>query len=171
MSFPVGASPSRRTLKEFKQTKAVELYLQGYSQIEIEAKLTEMGYPADRSIISRYITDARKEWREKRMQDMDAILEKELAALEKMERDTAELFDRFKPFDDENDLDVFMASKEAAEWIKARLKIMEQRYKLLGLNKPIKLDVESKNENVNVNAEQSDAIRSEILSRLSPKSE
>lgn len=170
MSFPVGASPRRRTLKEFKQTKAVELYLAGYSQIEIEEELTRLGYPADRSIISRYIKEAREEWKEKRMQDIDEILDRELAALSKMENDTAELFDKFKP-DDEQTLEIFACSKEAAEWVKARLKIMEQRHKLLGLYKPMKLDIESKNENVNINTESVEAIRSEILSRLSKKSE
>lgn len=170
MAYPKGGSPQRRTLKEFKQTMAVELYLKGYTQIEIEEELARRGYPADRSLISRYIKETRAEWKEKRMQDIEAILDKELAALDKMEKDTAEIFDKFKP-DDAQEMDVFACSKEAAEWIKARLKIMVERHKLLGLYKPQRLEIESKNENINVNAESVEAIRSDILSRLSKKSE
>lgn len=167
MSFRPGAPLSLRVKKEFRMTEAVALYLDGYSQKGIEDEFTRRGYPTDRSTISKYLKQTRQEWKEKRMQDMDAILDRELAALDKMERDAAELFEKFNPNNEESGLDEpFDCSKEAAEWTKTRLKIMEQRHKLLGLYKPVKLDIESKNENVNV-TEKTEATRSSILGRLS----
>ena len=171
MGYPKGAPMSQRVKKEYKMTEAVALYLKGYSQKEIEVEFERRGYATDRSSISKYLTETRKEWKERRMQDMDAILEKELAALDQMERDAAELFDKFNPNNEESGLfEPFDQSKEAAEWTKTRLKIMEQRHKLLGLYKPVKLDIESKNENVNV-TKQTEETRSSILSRLSSKLE
>lgn len=136
-------------------------------QKEIVKAFEAKGIKITQGTVSKAIKAARMEWKENRLEDMDKIMERELAKLDKMEEDSADLFDTFNP--NATDLEIFSASKEAAEWVKARLKIMEQRHKLLGLYKPVKLDIESKNENVNVNAEQSDEIRREILRRLSPK--
>ena len=165
MGYPKGAPMAVRVKKEFKQTEAVDLYLKGYSQTEIEAEFALRGYPTARSVISRYISETRQEWREKRLQDMDVILDRELAALDKMERDAAELFEKFNPNNTESGLDEpFDCSKEASEWTKTRLKIMEQRHKLLGMYKQ-KIDIEAKSEVINV-TEQVEAARSSILSRL-----
>lgn len=171
MAAKKGPDVSRMVSREFRKTEAVALYLKGFSQKEIEAEFEIRGYRVDRSQISRYISETRKEWTERRMQDMDVILEKELAALDKMERDAAELFEKFNPNNEQSGLfEPFDQSKEASEWTKTRLKIMEQRHKLLGLYKPVKLDIESKNENVNV-TEITEKTRASILSRLAPKLE
>jgi predicted transcriptional regulator len=170
MGYPTGPPVSRRVKKEYKQTVAVDLYLQGYSQQEIEEELRKRGYPSSRPAVSTYISETRNEWRQKRMEDMDIILERELAKLDQMEKDAAELFGKFNPNGQGEDSTLdepFDCSKEANEWIKTRLKIMEQRHKLLGLYKPVKVDVESKNVNINADPEQIAATRSEILRRLS----
>lgn len=170
MGYPKGPPVSMVVTKEFKMTEAIKLYLAGYSQKQIEEEFERRGYPTTRSVISRYITETRNEWRERRMDDMEKILERELAKLDKMEKDAEELFGTFDPNSTEFD-ETFDCSKEANEWVKTRLKIMEQRHKLLGLYKPVKVDVESKNVNINADAESTEAIRSEILSRLSKKPE
>lgn len=169
MSFQRGPPARIRTKKEFKQTEAVSLYLKGYSQQEIEAEFEKRGYKTTRSVISRYITETRQEWRKKRMEDMDEILNRELRKLDELERKADELFDKFNPTGTELD-ETFECSKAASEWSKRKLEIMTMRHKLLGLNKPTKLDVESKNENVNV-TEKTEATRAIILSRLSSKFE
>lgn len=137
MIFLPGATLSRRVGKEFRQTKAIELYLKHYSQSQIADELEALGFPCDRSTISGYIAAARKEWRESRLNDMDEIFERELAELDEMEMEAVKLFIRFADHLDEDD--IYLSSKEASEWIKARLKIKEQRQKLLGLNSPVKM--------------------------------
>jgi small-conductance mechanosensitive channel len=102
------------------------------------------------------------------MDDMEIIIQAELKKLDQMEAEAAALFGKFNPETTEYD-ETFDSSKEANEWVKTRLKIMEQRHKLLGLYKPVKIDVESKNVNINADAESIAATRSEILRRLSPK--
>lgn len=155
-------------IKEDKQTRVIELYRQGLSQTEIVAKFKSEGIAISPSTVSKFIKQAREDWRDTRLDDMDAIMEKELKKLDKLETDAQELFLKFNPTCTDLD-ETFDCSKEASEWVKNLLKIMEQRHKLLGLYKPVKLDVESKNTNVNIDAEQSEEIRREILSRLSPK--
>jgi hypothetical protein len=164
-----GASVSKRVQREYKRTEVVDLYLKGYSQLQIVNEMERRETPVSRSTVCKYLAETREEWREKRMEDMDAILERELAKLDKMEQDAAELFDKFNPNATELD-ETFDCSKEANEWVKTQLKIMEQRHKLLGLYKPVKLDVDSKNVNINAaDPESIEAVRSSILSRLSPK--
>lgn len=155
--------------KEYKMSEVVRLAKQGMKQTDILKDLQSRGIAISSKSICTYLADARKEWRKTLLDDMDTIMERELSKLDRMESDAESLFETFNP--NTTDLEIFASSKEASEWVKARLKIMETRHKLLGLYKPIKLDVESKNENINVNAEQSDEIRREILSRLSPKSQ
>jgi hypothetical protein len=154
--------------KQFLMTETVALRLQGYSQREIREELRERGYAVGKSSISNYLIAAKNEWKASRMEDMEEILQRELAKLDKMEADASKLFTKFDP--DGNAYETFDSSKEANEWTKTRLRIMEQRHKLLGLYKPVKLDIESKNENVNV-TEQTEATRATILSRLSSKLE
>jgi hypothetical protein len=169
MSYPRGPPVYVRVEKEFKMTEAVALYLKGYTQQEIETEFKKRGYKTSRPAISRYISETRQEWRKKRMEDMDEVLNRELAKLDEMERKVDELFEKFNPAGTELE-DTFECSKSASEWTKRRLEIMAMRHKLLGLNKPTKLDVESKNENINVR-EKTEATRAAILSRLSSKFE
>ena len=133
-----GASSADRTSKEYKQTKAVELYLKHMTLKQISKKLEEdEDIKVDFTTVSKYIKEARAEWKQARIEDMDEIYERELAELDDMESKTSVLFERFMTRLEEDD--PFLASKEAAEWIKARLKIKEQRQKLLGLNSPVKM--------------------------------
>ncbi|MFA7205916.1 MAG: hypothetical protein WC102_06235 [Saccharofermentanales bacterium] len=158
----------RSVKKERYMTEVVDLYLQGSSQSEICKQFKERGTPISIPTVSNYIAQARREWREERMDDMDKIIQAELKKLDKMEEEAAALFGKFNPETTEFN-ETFDSSKEANEWVKTRLKIMEQRHKLLGLYKPVKVDVESKNVNINADAESIAATRSEILRRLSPK--
>lgn len=154
--------------KERYMTEVVDLYLQGNSQTQICKMFKERNTPISVGTVSNYLAQARQEWREKRMDDMDEIIQAELKKLDEMEKEAAALFGKFNPEAGEFD-ETFDSSKEANEWVKTRLKIMEQRHKLLGLYKPVKVDVESKNVNINADAESIAATRSEILRRLSPK--
>jgi small-conductance mechanosensitive channel len=159
---------ARSIKKEHYMTEVVDLYLQGNSQSQICKQFKERGTPISVSSVSNYIAQARQEWRVKRMDDMEIIIQAELKKLDQMEAEAAALFGKFNPETTEFD-ETFDSSKEANEWVKTRLKIMEQRHKLLGLYKPVKIDVESKNVNINADAESIAATRSEILRRLSPK--
>ena len=134
-----GATPRERTTKEYWQTKAVQLYVKFHcSQYKIcEILEKEDGIKLDNSTISKYLKSAREEWRNARIEDMDAVFERELAELDEMEMQSAKLFVRFAEHLDDDD--PYLSSKEASEWIKARLKIKEQRQKLLGMNSPIKM--------------------------------
>lgn len=127
-----GATVASQTEKEYNQTRAIELYLKHYNQYQIAKELG-----LHRSTISYYIKEAREQWRKERIEDMDAIFERELAELDEMEMEAAKLFLRFA--DNLEEDDIYLSSKEASEWIKARLKIKEQRQKLLGLNSPVKM--------------------------------
>jgi transcriptional regulator with XRE-family HTH domain len=146
---------------DYNRKRAAKLYLNGHSQKDIAAKLG-----VSQSSISNYINDMVKEWREERFGSIDKIMERELEALEQMERDSATIFDGFNPTDDCPT--PFESSREAVEWQKNRLKIMEMKHKLLGL---YKTRVDIKSENTNVNVQESKEVRDEILSRLTPKSE
>jgi excinuclease UvrABC helicase subunit UvrB len=158
----------RSVKKERYMTEVVDLYLQGNSQSEICKQFKERGTPISIPTVSNYLAQARQEWRVERMDDMEVIIQAELKKLDKMEEEAAVLFGKFNPETTEFN-ETFDSSKEANEWVKTRLKIMEQRHKLLGLYKPVKVDVESKNVNINADAESIAATRSEILRRLSPK--
>jgi predicted transcriptional regulator len=120
----------------------------------------------DKSRVGVYLSEVREEWRKERLDDIEDVLQQELQSLDQMEQDVAAIFDKINPSDEE--IDLFAASDAAVKLLQARLKIMEQRQKLLGLNKPVKVDV--KNETKIITAEQSKEIRSDILDRLTPKS-
>jgi len=157
-------------MSELKQTEVVDLYAQGFSQSEIKEEFKKRGKEISIPTISNCISKTREEWTVQRMEDMDLILAKELSKLDKMEEEADAIFKKFNP--DETEMEsTFECSKEANEWTKTKLRIMEQRHKLLGLYKPVKLDVESKNVNVNANVDAAKETRSLILSRLSKKPE
>lgn len=165
-----GSKVKNSVIKEMKQTDVVDMYANGLTQAEIKEEFKKQGKQISLGTISNYISEARQEWTEKRMDDMDIILAKELSKLDKMEEEADAIFKKFNP--DETDMEsTFECSKEANEWTKTKLRIMEQRHKLLGLYKPVKLDVESKNVNVNANVDAAKETRSVILSRLSKKPE
>ena len=126
-----GASVARRTEKEYNQTKAIELYLKHYNQYQIA---TELGL--DRSTISIYIKDARREWREARINDMDEIFERELAELDQMEMESVQ---KTMAIMDLLDEDPLKAAKGFSDLGVYRLKIKKMRQDLLGLNAPMKL--------------------------------
>ena len=154
--------------KEYKQKIVVELYRDGHKQTEIPKIMKEMGIHVSAGSVSNYISDARKTWREEMVENMEAVLERELNKLDRMEQDAYEAFKKFNPtVTDLNE--TFDCSNEAIKWMQTMIKIMDQRQNLLGLKKPKKLEVESKNENINVSVESVEALRSQILSRLSPK--
>lgn len=158
--------------KDYKKTEVVRLYLEGNTQSNIKNILEQQGIKISVPMISKYLKEARVEWREQRLGDMDIVLERELTALDKMEDNANKLFNKFDPTSAGSGVNIedqFDSSKEASEWVKNTLKIMEMKHKLLGLYKPMKIDVESKSVNVNVNVESTEEIRSQILSRLSPR--
>jgi predicted transcriptional regulator len=131
-----GASTSRRTEKEFKQTKAIELYLKHYSQSQISDELEKLGFPCERSTISYYIKDARAEWRKERIEDMDAIFERELAELDHMEMESVQQTMKIMDLLEEDPL---KAAKGFSDLGVYRLKIKKMRQDLLGLNAPLKM--------------------------------
>lgn len=129
----LGANQHRRAEKENKMTLAVDMYVNKHMTLRQIAEVIGVDY----TTVSVYIKEARNEWRENRLTNMDEVLDRELAELDQMESETAVLFYRFKEHLEADD--PYLASKEAADWVKARLKIKEQRQKLLGLNSPIKM--------------------------------
>lgn len=119
--------------------RAVELYVKHHmTNREIVKKMQAEGYDVSSHVtIANYLKEARQEWKENRLQNMDEAMERELAELDAIEAETAKLFYDFAQRI-KND-DPYLASKEANDWVKSRLKIKEQRQKLLGLNSPVKM--------------------------------
>lgn len=134
-----GASTHKRVDKEAKKTRAVELYVKKHmSTREVAEEMSkDEDYEIHFATVADYIKEARNEWKEQRLQNMDEVFERELAELDALETETAKLFYDFEERIRKDD--PYQASKEANDWVKSRLKIKEQRQKLLGLNSPVKM--------------------------------
>lgn len=134
-----GATVHSQTEKEAKMERAVELYVKKHMNTrEIAKQMLEEGFEKCSYVsIANYIKEARQEWKENRLQNMDEAFERELAELDALEAETAKLFYDFEERIKKDD--PYQASKEANDWVKSRLKIKEQRQKLLGLNSPVKM--------------------------------
>lgn len=87
------------------------------------------------STISRDIAFLNKQWLAATENDIKKMKAREVAELERMERDAAAMYVTAKNSD---------RPKDAVAWMEERLKIKDRRAKLLGLDTPIKLDVEEK---------------------------
>jgi hypothetical protein len=107
--------------------------------------------------VSNDVKALKKEWCEEAKEDISLLISRELAELDRMELESAGQYQAAKKAGKDN---------IALRYADHRLDIKDRRAKLLGLDKPIK--IESKNEIINVEA--TDEIRSEILSRLYPGS-
>lgn len=134
-----GATIAKTINKEAKMERAVELYVKHHMTTrEIAKQMKEENYDiGSHCTVAGYLKEARQEWKENRLQNMDEAFERELAELDALEAETAKLFYDFEKRIKQDD--PYQASKEANDWVKSRLKIKEQRQKLLGLNSPVKM--------------------------------
>lgn len=134
-----GATIAKMINKEAKMERAVELYVKHHMTTrEIAKQMKEENYDiGSHCTVAGYLKEARQEWKENRLQNMDEAFERELAELDALEAETAKLFYDFEKRIKQDD--PYQASKEANDWVKSRLKIKEQRQKLLGLNSPVKM--------------------------------
>ena len=88
----------------------------------------------NQSTISRDLKRLQEQWVREASQDIGERRARELAELDDMEKDAALEFNKSKN----------------PQWWHARLKAKERRAKLLGLDAPVKQDITSKGEQVNV---------------------
>lgn len=125
------------TAKEFKETLAVELYLQHKNEAQVTKIMNEeYGIEISRPTVSNYIKAARETWKNIRLANAVELVEQELAELDYMEMRGMQTF---LDFLDKMKDDPVACSREASEWYKNSLKTKEMRYKLLGLNAPVKM--------------------------------
>jgi hypothetical protein len=103
---------------EQRRTQVAALYLSKRSEREI-ARLLHVS----RSTIRKDIAATKKAWRERATMDFQAIVDEEIAKMEGMERALIPV--------------AFLGSHEAVGDL---LKVMDRKAKLLGLDRPVKID-------------------------------
>lgn len=71
--------------REKRRTMIERLYLTGLPMYRIAEELKAKGVPASKATVSREIESCRREWRERRIANMDRHVEEELARLGRLE--------------------------------------------------------------------------------------
>jgi len=114
-------NPRTKASMEHRRKQVAEMYLQRLTQRQIGERLG-----VDHSTVSTDLRAIREEWKAERLSNMDEALSRELAELDEMEAQLARKW----------------LETEEPIWINQRLKLKEQRAKLLGLNSPEKQQIQ-----------------------------
>ncbi len=115
-----------------RRKKVAALYLNKVDQADIADKLS-----ISQATVSRDIKALAEEWHNEAMLDINTHISRELAELERMELETAAMYQTAKREDKPS------SKREAISWMETRLKIKDRRAKLLGLDQPQKLDLKA----------------------------
>jgi predicted DNA-binding protein YlxM (UPF0122 family) len=132
MRVPVATS----TLTEIadRRKKVASYYLNKMPMVDIAEKLG-----VHKMTISRDVKELNKVWAKEAQADISEHIARELAELERMELEAAAMYQHFKG----NEKKGFpLNSYDANKWFESRLKVKDRRAKLLGLDRPQKLDVD-----------------------------
>jgi hypothetical protein len=114
---PISTAQSKAAAA-YRRKLAGALYLSHVSQEEIARQLK-----CDQSTISRDIKALKKTWEKEAIQEISDVVIRELAELNEMERQVT--------------IEFGQKAEKNPRWILARLRIKEQKYMLLGLDKRV----------------------------------
>jgi predicted transcriptional regulator len=137
------ATPRRKvTSKEARLTKLSENILKHPNWTQ-QQHADELGI--GRSSISKYIKNLKNQWAVSKTENVETHVDNELYKLELREQTALEWLEHFG-FKDSDEgwtiQDDRYNSKEAVKWMDILLKIADRKAKLLGLDKPQKLEVD-----------------------------
>jgi DNA-binding transcriptional regulator LsrR (DeoR family) len=119
-----------------RRRKVAAFYLNKYDQQEIANMLG-----VHQSTISRDIAYLSNKWLESTKDDIEKMKCREIAELERMEKDAAAMYINAKNGE---------KPKDAVAWMEQRLKIKDRRARLLGLDQAQKIDLDTQ-QNIVVN--------------------
>lgn len=148
--FLAGAQSNRKFIKAANKTEAARLYWKEHkNHFEIAEELG-----ISRQSVTNYLKEVGEEWKQERLEIMDAVFERDILELEAMEANAKRFLQKFgdaidgkivdkdgKVIVDEGKIvdESYLNSKEAVEWTKAMLKIKELKGKRLGFDSPQKV--------------------------------
>jgi hypothetical protein len=144
----------------YRQKKVANLYLSGMNQEQIKEYLDKTEHiKVERTTISKDIKKVREGWIADAHIDIGEHTADALAKLSKVELEAWDMYGKAKK-------DGKAGGNTAGYWHKEILETLDRKSKLLGLNKPENFNIKTQNENINVNIEPDEEIRSNILRRL-----
>lgn len=131
-------NPKKKDLIAKRRQLIAKYRVAGMNQDQIKEILeTKHGIVINRSTVSTDLKALRKTWTEEAKADINGIQAEAMIKLDQLELEAWSLFNKAKK-------DGKAGGNSSGYWHSQLLKTIEQRSKLLGLNKPDKLEVDSK---------------------------